>query len=55
MSIDRGTDREDVVHIYNRILLTHKKNEIGPCKDVWIDLDTVRVKSVRKRKTNGIY
>ena len=25
MSIDRGTDKEDVVHIYNGILLSHKK------------------------------
>ena len=25
MSIDRGTDREDVVHVYNGILLSHKK------------------------------
>ena len=25
MSIDRGMDKEDVVHIYNGILLSHKK------------------------------
>ena len=25
MSIDRGTDKEDTVHIYNRILLSHEK------------------------------
>ena len=25
MSIDRGTDKEDVVHIYNGILFSHKK------------------------------
>ena len=25
MSIDRGVDKEDVVHIYNGILLSHKK------------------------------
>ena len=30
MSIDRGMDREDVVHIYNGILLSHKKNEMMP-------------------------
>ena len=27
MSINRGVDR-DVVHIYNAIILSHKKNEI---------------------------
>ena len=25
MSIDRGMDKEDVVHIYNGLLLSHKK------------------------------
>jgi len=30
MSINRGMDKEDVVHIYNGILLSHKKNEIMP-------------------------
>ena len=25
MSFDRGMDKEDVVHIYNGILLSHKK------------------------------
>ena len=25
MSIDRGMDKEDVVHMYNGILLSHKK------------------------------
>ena len=28
MSIDRGMDKEDVVQIYNGILLSHKKDEI---------------------------
>ena len=27
MSIDRGTDKEDVVHTYNGILLRHKKEQ----------------------------
>ena len=57
MSIDRGIDREDVVHIYNRILLSHIKNEIGPFKDAWIDLDTVKqseVKSEREKQMSYI-
>ena len=28
MSTDRGLDKEDVVHIYNGILCSHKKDEI---------------------------
>ena len=30
MSINRQMDKEDVVHIYNGILLSHKKNELMP-------------------------
>ena len=30
MCINRRLDKEDVVHIYNGILLSHKKNEIMP-------------------------
>jgi len=27
MSIDRGIDKEDVVYVYNGILLSHKKEQ----------------------------
>ena len=30
MLISRGLDKEEVVHTYNRILLSHKKKEIMP-------------------------
>ena len=30
MSIDRWMDKEDIGHMYNGILLSHKKNEIMP-------------------------
>ena len=35
MSINRGMDKENVVHIYNGILLGHK-NEIMPFAATWI-------------------
>ena len=35
MSIDRGMDKEDVAHIYNGILLNHKKEQNWIiCKDM---------------------
>ena len=51
MSTDRGMDKEDVVHIYNGILLNHK-NEVMSFIATWINLETVIVSNVMKRKTN---
>ena len=36
-------DKEDVVHIYNEILLIYsvKRNKIVPFAETWMDLETV--------------
>ena len=34
MSIDRGMDKEDVVHVYNGILLSHKKGDNAICSNM---------------------
>ena len=39
MSINRGTNKEDVVDIYSEILLNHNKNEIMPSAATWMALD----------------
>ena len=39
MSIDREMDKEDVVHAYNGILFSHKKNEIMSFVATWMDRD----------------
>ena len=49
MSINRGTDKEDVVHIYNGILLSHKKNEIMPFVATEMDLAIIILSEVRER------
>ena len=42
-------DNEDVVHIYNGILLTIKRNKIGPFIETWVDEDSVLRREVIQR------
>ena len=55
MSINRWMDKEDVVHIYNGMLLSHKKDEIMPFAAIWLDLKLVILSDVSQRKTNMWY
>ena len=54
MSINRGMDKEDVVHIYSRILLNHKKNEIGSFVETWMDLEIV-IQNAESQKEENEY
>ena len=46
--------KEDVVHIYNGILLSHKENKIMPFAVTWMDFEIVILSEVSQRKTNVI-
>ena len=39
-------DKEDVVHIYNVISLSHKKNKIRPLAVIWMELGIVILSDV---------
>ena len=51
MSINRRMDKEDVVHIYNGILFSHKRNETGSFVEMRMDLETViQTEEMQKEK-----
>ena len=52
MSINEGVDKEDVVHVYNGMLLSHKKSEIMPFAATWIALKMIILSEQSQRKTN---
>ncbi|MER8281026.1 hypothetical protein, partial [Acinetobacter baumannii] len=56
MSSDTNIDKQDL-HIYNGILLTHKRNKIRTFVVMWMDLESVipsEVKSEREKQTWSI-
>ena len=54
MSMDRGIDKGDVVHIYNGILLSHKKG-IMTFAATWMELQNIILSEVSQRQTNIIW
>ena len=52
MPVDRWMDKEDVVYIYNRILLSHKNNKIMPSAATWMQLEVI---ILNQKKTNTVW
>ena len=50
MSINRGRIKEDVVHIYSGILLSHKKNKIMPCTATRMPQDIIILNGVSQKE-----
>ena len=55
MSIDRGMDKENVVHINSGILLSHKKNETLPSEATWMDLEIIILREVGQVEKDKYY
>ena len=49
MCINRGMDKEDVVHMYNGILAI-KKNEITSFAATWMDLEMITLSEVTQKE-----
>ena len=52
MPIDRQMDKGEVVHIYNGILLSHKRNKIELFVVRWMDLESVLQSEVSQKEKN---
>ena len=45
-------DKEDMAHVYNGMLLSHKRNETGPLAELWMDLETAIQSEVSQKEKN---
>ena len=54
MPIHRGTHKEDAVHLYNGILLSHKKEQNAPCSNMEMNLEIIIPTKVSPRERNNI-
>ena len=49
MSTDRGMDKEDVVHIHNGMLLSHKMNAVTPVAATGMHIEIIILSEVKNK------
>jgi hypothetical protein len=52
MSLNRGRDTENVVHLHNGVLLKYKKNEFMKFLGKWIDLEDITLSEITQSQKN---
>ena len=55
ISINGWMDKEDVIYIYNGVLLGNQKNEILPFATMWMELEGIILSEISQRKTKIIW
>ena len=55
MSLSRGMDKEDIVHIYNGILFSYKKEQNCVIFSDVVDLETAIHNEVSQKERKNIY
>ena len=53
MSLNRGMDTENVVHLHNGVLLSYKKNEFIKFPGKWMDLEAIILIEVTQSQKNS--
>ena len=53
MSINTGMDEEDVIHIYDGILLSHEEDEIMPFAATWMNLEIIILSGVNQTEKDN--
>ena len=53
MPVSGFMDKRDVMHVYNGILLSHKKNETIPVAAIWLGLEVITLNEVSQKEKNN--
>ena len=54
MSNDRCMNKEDIAHVYSKILVI-KRSKIRSFVEMWLDMESVIQSEVSQKKTNIVY